>query len=150
MPSAAGGKGWEQGVWPPHLLPQPHANVVVRLNSMCAGFDTAGDGCEVPSCSSRGGPAQRVSAPAVPHWQESVNPAVFEVESGSLSFLRLPGNCQPCREMAVLFWKLALLPLQLLEMNLLFPQLQISTSSIAASAPSAAPAQRAHCSSLAR
>jgi len=94
-------------------------------------------------------PTKPTSARAAPRRQESVNPAVFEVESGSLSSLRLPGNCQPCREMAVLFWKLALVPLQLLEMNLLFPQLQISTSSIAASAPSAAPAQRAHCSSLA-
>lgn len=51
--------------------------------------------------------------------------------------------------MAVLFWKLALAAVQLLEMNLLFPQLQISTSSVAASTPSAAPAQRAHCSTLA-
>lgn len=59
-------------------------------------------------------------SPPSARWQESVNPAVFEVESGSLSSLRLPGNCQPCREMAVLFWKLALIPLQLLEMNLLF------------------------------
>ena len=120
---------------------------------MAVGFDAAGDGCEVPPAPRevpRALPAKPASAPAAPRRQESVNPAVFEVESGSLSSLPLPGNCQPCREMAVLFWKLALVPLQLLEMNLLFPQLQISTSSIAASAPSAAPAQRAHCSSLAR
>lgn len=80
-----------------------------RAKSVSAGLDAARDGCELP------------------RRQESVNPAVFEVESASLSSLRLPGNCQPCREMAGLFWKLALVPLQLLEMNLLFfPQLQIS------------------------
>lgn len=133
-------------------LCRPHTSILGRIKSVSAGLNAAGDGCKVPRAPHEvplALPTKRASAPAVLHRQESVNPAVFEVESSSLSPLRLPGNCQPCREMAVLFWKLALIPLPLLEMNLLFPQLQISTSSVAASTPSAAPAQRGHCSSLA-
>lgn len=103
-----------------------------------------------PPIPSRGAPHQAWVPTGRAHCQESVNPAAFEVESSRLSSLQLPGNCQPCREIAVLFWKLALAPPTTPGNEFaFFPQLQISPSSLAASAPSAAPAQRAHCSRLA-
>lgn len=81
---------------------------------------------------------------------QNINLAAFQAESNSLPALWLQASVMSTEKWQFCFGNWHQLQYRPLEMKLgFFPQLQISTSSLPANNPSAAPSQRGHCSTLA-